>query len=135
MRNAFVAAAMAVGLGCAPAMAAPQAPIGAWKGVGLQVTAAGKQEDWTIALTLTAEGAGKIDYPSLVCGGTLAPAPQLGPLTYRETITYGARCASGGTIRLRQAPGGKLIWGWTAEGTKFSDINASAVLFPSGPVS
>lgn len=134
MRPIIVAAILAAVLGRTVADAAPPILVGVWTGIGMQVTAAGKQEEWTIRLTLNRDGSGSIEYPSLACGGALTPLAQLGPLAYRETITHG-NCVSGGTIRMRSAAAGKLIWGWTAEGTRFSDLNGSAMLFPAGQTS
>ncbi|MES1202981.1 MAG: hypothetical protein ABUS57_16205 [Pseudomonadota bacterium] len=106
---------------------AQTAPVGVWRGIGLQVDAGGKQSEWTIDLQIKADGSATIEYPSLKCGGTLARLPSGG---YRETITYG-NCVTGGTIGFVPM-GGKLIWYWTTDEPGARDINATAVLFAAG---
>ena len=95
--------------------------------MGLQVDSLGIQEDWTLNVKIDASGKGVIEYPSLSCGGTLAPL-KARAYTFRETITHG-NCVSGGTILLTPLGGKKLSWVWTGEQTDFPEINASAILF------
>jgi hypothetical protein len=104
---------------------------GVWSGAGLQVTPAGTQSQWTVSVHLDGKG-GQIDYPSLGCGGTLTA---LKSGVYRETITYGRNCLTGGTVTIIPM-GDKAAWFWTGEATADPDVNASAILFAGGePVS
>jgi hypothetical protein len=106
---------------------AQTAPIGTWRGIGLQIESGGRQSTWSIDLAIKPGGAATIEYPSLKCGGALALLPDG---RYRETITHG-NCISGGTVGLVEASG-KLIYYWTGERTAAPDMNASAVLFAAG---
>lgn len=103
------------------------APVGAWRGVGLQVEAGGRQSTWSLALTITANGSATIEYPSLKCGGVLTPLPDG---RYRETITHGD-CISGGVVGFVPVSG-KLVYYWTSDQPGSRDINASAVLLAAG---
>ncbi len=107
--------------------AGAQAPVGMWRGVGLQVEGGGAQSTWSIDLNIKANGAATIEYPSLKCGGVLALLPDG---RYRETITHGD-CVSGGTIGFVPVSG-KLIYYWTSDEPALRNINASAVLFAAG---
>lgn len=134
MRSMLCVAAFVAMIGCAHAADLKQGPEGNWRGVGLQVDQYGVQEQWTLNVKIDANGKGVIEYPSLSCGGTLAPLKAARPYTFRETITHGD-CVTGGTIVLTPL-GGKLSWVWTGEQTDFPEINASAILFPdSAPTS
>ncbi|HWA22903.1 MAG TPA: hypothetical protein VG735_10955 [Caulobacterales bacterium] len=124
----LIAMAFGVLMAAFATMASAQAaPVGVWRGIGLQVDSGGKESEWTIDLRIKADGSATIEYPSLKCGGALARLPSGG---YRETITHG-NCVTGGTIGLVPMSG-KLIWYWTAEDTPYRDINATAVLFAAG---
>ena len=126
-QTALAAAIFGVFTACAVApVAAQEAQV--WRGIGLQVTPGGKDGDWPVEVTLDGKG-GRIEYPSLACGGTLTA---LGAGLYRETITHGANCVSGGTIHLYPAAKA-TAWFWTGEGTIAPDISASAILYPASP--
>ena len=86
---------------------------GTWSGTGHQTPAGESGSDYPITMTIS-NGGGSIDYPSLGCGGSLAPIS--GGATsaqYRETITYGG-CISGGTVSVNLFKG-RLSWTWTGE--------------------
>jgi hypothetical protein len=122
----LMALAFGVLLAAFAGSASAQAPFGVWRGVGLQVES-GAQSIWSIDLTIKADGAATIEYPSLKCGGALARLPDG---RYRETITHGD-CVSGGTIGFVPVDG-KLIYYWTSDEPGLREINASAVLFAAG---
>ena len=109
-----------------PVLAADDALIGVWRGVGRQVPA-GVQAEWTIVMTITAAG-GKIDYPSLGCGGTLTQLSRnAASAEFHETITYGRNaCIDGGTITVRLF-NGNLSWTWIGQ-SGGKQYNAIAVL-------
>ena len=107
-----------------PVLAADDALIGVWRGVGRQVPA-GVQAEWTIVMTITAAG-GKIDYPSLGCGGTLTQLSRnAASAEFHETITYGRNaCIDGGTITVKLTDDG-LTWAW-AGSDRSTQYHASA---------
>jgi hypothetical protein len=124
----LIAMAFGVLMAAFATMASAQAaPVGVWRGIGLQVDSGGKQSEWTIDLRIKADGSATVEYPSLKCGGTLAALPGG---KYRETITHGD-CVTGGTVGFVPM-GGKLIWYWTTDQPDFRDVNATAVLFAAG---
>jgi hypothetical protein len=106
-----------------------------WSGLGLQVEDGGAAETWPVELTLYANGGGRIEYPTLQCGGDLIRERVRGPIVfYREDITHGENCVDNGTVGVTHQAG-KLIWFWTGERTEFPSINASAVLSSVVPTS
>ena len=109
--------------GCMPAVlggggALPIAFLGSWEGRGSQSDAPG---EWTIAVEIMGGGmdgaAGRIEYPSLECGGTLTlrvAAP--GALELDERITHGD-CVDGGIVTLTEQQDGRLRYDWRQEGS------------------
>lgn len=118
--------ALAAALAGMPALA-QQPASGSWSGVGLEVSG-GQTQTYTVRVQLDA-GGGKIDYPTLPCGGTLTPLQaQGGVQEFREKLTYGLdKCVDGGTVGI-VVKGDTLIWYWTGEGTNQPDSVVSAVL-------
>jgi hypothetical protein len=98
---------------------------GDWRGVGLQVGPEGAQSSWTISMRVPADGAARIDYPSLGCKATLHEVRRLAAeIEFREEITQGD-CIDGGRLVIRPMDG-RLWWYWhDAEGR----ADASAVLY------
>jgi hypothetical protein len=134
MRSLLYVAALAAAMGCAHAADLTQGPEGRWRGVGLQVDEYGVQDQWTVTVTIDDTGKGRIEYPSLSCGGTLSPL-KARAYTFRETITHGG-CVSGGTIWMAPLSGKTMSWVWTGEQTDYPEISASAILFSAaGPTS
>lgn len=112
-----------------------QQPItGSWDGVALEMLAGGETQLYAIQLRFDADGGGKIDYPTLACGGALAPLRKLGDVQeFRETLSYGRdNCVDNGTVSV-WLKSGKLIWIWTGEDSGQPDSVASAVLRPATP--
>jgi hypothetical protein len=99
---------------------------GTWRGNGHQSPAGAQGADWAIAMTIT-DGGGSIQYPSLNCGGSLTQLSRdATSAQYRETITYGTGCVTGGEITVRYFRG-KLAWTWMGSDSNRA-INAIAVL-------
>ena len=100
-------------------------PAGSWEGEVVQLgpgTYSGKYP-----AKIAFEGnAGKIDYPSLSCGGQLQFIEARGfSFAYREVLTYGKdRCIQGGLVTVFRVEGG-LQFLWTL------DSVATAILKPS----
>ena len=100
---------------------------GTWRGMGHQTPAGSSGADWSIAMTIGANG-GSIDYPSLGCGGSLSQLSRTDTSAqFRESISYGReKCIDGGTITVRYE-NGQLAWTWIgSQGGK--NYNAIAVL-------
>lgn len=103
-----------------PAGAGPFAKVaGAWEGTGLQDHGG----TWKIVMVLQHSAAagqviGKIDYPSLSCGGKLLhKASPPGQYRFEEVLTYGkGNCIDGGTIQVWPVGDRKLRWYWHLEG-------------------
>lgn len=115
----------------APAVAQPSQslPQGDWHGTGLQVGPDGVQSTWTIDLSLTGKQS-EISYPSLACKGVLHRVTSSpGRVTFREEITEGD-CINAGRISVT-FENGRVFWFWTKPGL---NADASAVLYPSGPI-
>ena len=121
-------------LAAAPAIAQPGhglLPPGDWHGVGLQVGRDGVQASWDIVLSIKADHSGAIAYPSLGCKGLLHRIPKTSDqIAFTEEITEGD-CFNGGRITAT-LENGRLFWFWTKPGV---DADASAVLYPSQPIS
>ncbi|HOY78245.1 MAG TPA: hypothetical protein PLN33_10595 [Hyphomonadaceae bacterium] len=114
-----------------PAIAQPgqKAITGEWQGTGLQVDRGGVQSTWTIELSIR-NGQSAISYPSLDCKGVLHRVTTTPTrIAFREEITDG-NCIDGGQISAT-FENGRLFWFWTKPGL---DVDASAVLYPSGPI-
>ena len=101
---------------------------GSWCGIGEQTNPDGTRHQWTARMRL-AGPEGRMDYPSLDCGGTLAFERAEGDVHfYRERITYGRdRCIDDGLVAV-EAVGTSVRWEWVGSGYK-----ASAVLTPACP--
>lgn len=77
---------LALALAAANAALAQPAFVGVWSGNGRQTPG---NSTWSVVMLLNGDR-GRIDYPSLRCGGSLALTSRQGnEATYRETITYG----------------------------------------------
>jgi hypothetical protein len=101
--------------------------VGVWRGMGHQSPAGTSGADWSIVMTIAANGA-SIQYPSLSCGGTLTQLSRdATSAQFRESITYGReKCIDGGSITVRLV-NGKLAWTWFGQ-AKGKQYNAIAVL-------
>jgi hypothetical protein len=98
--------------------------------VGEQINPDGSRSYWTASMRL--EGPeGRMDYPSLACGGALTFERTEGAIHfYRERIDYGhARCIDGGLVAVEMI-GSSARWEWTGSG-----VTAASVLTPSCPAS
>lgn len=88
---------------------------GNWRGSGHQTPAGARGSDYPVSITISGAG-GKIDYPSLQCGGSLVRIS--GDATageYRERLTYGGnKCVDGGNVILRLFRG-KLSYTWSGQ--------------------
>jgi hypothetical protein len=90
------------------------------------------QSSWTISMALQPakkpRSAGIIAYPSLACGGELTlVAASASETRLREHITYGS-CVDGGTLVVRAAAGGRLLWRWyLPDGTLDAETTLTAV--------
>jgi hypothetical protein len=100
---------------------------GTWRGTGHQSPAGSSGADWTIAMTINANG-GSIEYPSLSCGGTLTQLSRTDTSAeYREHITHGqGRCVDGGTILVKYQ-NSQLAWSWSGSQSG-KQYNAIALL-------
>lgn len=116
----------------APASAQPgqQASMsGDWYGTGLQVGPGGVQSTWTIELSIR-KGSAEINYASLNCKGVLHRLQSTPTrIIFREEITEGD-CIDAGRVSAT-LENGRVFWFWTKPDL---DADASAVLYPSGPV-
>src|SRR4051794_40725864 len=78
--------------------------IGRWKGTGTEIQTTGKARPYPVTMDIAAldptGSAGRIDYPSFPCGGTVRYAGKHGGAqVFQERITYGVRkCSRGGRI-------------------------------------
>jgi len=84
---------------------------GHWSGVVAQSGPGQKPQQFVATLTLDGD-AGTMDYPTLECGGDVALVSRSAAgLVYRETISRGRGCLSGGTITVQ--PGKtSIVWRW-----------------------
>ena len=107
---AVITAALALAF-AAPAAAAPQTLTGHWSGVVDQAGPGVKSLQFVATLTL--DGAtGAMDYPTLECGGDVAFVSRSSAgFVYRETISRGQGCLSGGTITV-QPSANSVMWRW-----------------------
>jgi hypothetical protein len=103
--------------------ATAQTLFGRWCGEADQIGPGSFRSQWAANLVL--EGpTGRMDYPSLGCGGTLAFERVEGSIAlYRERIDYGhGRCIDSGLIGI-EALGATIRWQWNGSGA-----TANAVL-------
>jgi hypothetical protein len=116
----------------APAVAQPgqkASMAGDWYGTGLQVGPGGVQSTWTIELSIKKDSA-EINYPSLNCKGVLHRIQSTSTrIVFREEIIKGD-CVDDGHISAT-LENGRVFWFWTKPDL---DADASAVLYPSGPI-
>jgi hypothetical protein len=106
-----------------------QAYAGTWTGTATQP--GGEITTWSVAMELGASG-GRIRFPSLGCGGSLAPAGggESSPV-FRELLEYGQdRCLGGLSVRLSAIGPTSLRWEEIDGG---GAVLASATLTRSGP--
>ena len=94
--------------------------IGKWRGTGTEIQRTGTARSYRVVLDIAAldphGAAGRVDYPSFPCGGTLryVGRTQAGQV-FRELIHSGkAKCARGGTITVKPR-GRALDWTWEGE--------------------
>ena len=114
MSKTHCALLLAFALG-APTAAAAQTLTGEWSGVVSQSGPGEKTQQYVATLTL-AGAAGAMDYPTLECGGDLAFVSRSGAgLVYRETISRGQGCLSGGTITVQPFEK-SVLWRWDGGG-------------------
>jgi hypothetical protein len=108
----FAGLLLAVGAGGALA----QTLEGEWCGTALQSGPGDHRSEWTANMVL--DGAtGRMDYPSLGCGGALSFERREGEVHYyRERIDIGqALCLDGGLIGV-ELRGGTAYWIWSGSG-------------------
>jgi hypothetical protein len=98
---------------------------GEWCGAGDQDGPGDFRSQWSASLMLQGP-TGRMDYPSLRCGGTLAFEGVRGDVhLYRERLDHGhARCLDGGLVAVKII-GASVHWEWTGAGGV-----ASAMLVP-----
>ena len=97
------------------AFAAPagaQTLTGHWSGVVNQSGPGDHTQQYVASLTL--EGpVGAMDYPTLECGGDVAFVSRgREGYVYRETISRGQGCLSGGTITVQPGGPASVYWRW-----------------------
>jgi hypothetical protein len=95
----------------AAAQAAPtESIVGTWSGIVDQPGF----DKYPVTMSMTSPGAGKTEYSTLKCGGTLLREGGTSSLTYTETITHGADfCISEGKITLGMVAANELQWEWS----------------------
>lgn len=120
VRRLRLVAALMVGVLANPGAAEtpdPRARLeGLWEGRGVQAGTDG----WTIRIALPQAGGGKIDYPSLDCGGTLTLLGSRGDtVAFREEIDYGRdRCTPQGEVRLTPQSDDELLFEYRRQGER-----------------
>jgi hypothetical protein len=96
----------------APAAAAPQALSGQWSGVVNQSGPGAHSQQFVASLTLNG-AVGAMDYPTLECGGDVAFVSRgRDGYVYRETISRGRGCLSGGVITVQPGGPASVYWRW-----------------------
>jgi hypothetical protein len=106
--------------------------IGKWKGTGTEIQTTGKARTYPVTMDIAALDptgtAGRIDYPSFPCGGTVRYAGKHGDAqVFVERITYGVRkCSRGGRIFVTPQGAG-LDWRWEGE----AGLVVTATLVPA----
>jgi hypothetical protein len=94
--------------------------IGSWKGTGTERSADGRTRTYPVSMAIATldrhASAGRIDYSSFPCGGTVRYVGRQGAsYEFRELIHYGkAKCSRNGTITVEVA-GDTLHWTWVGE--------------------
>jgi hypothetical protein len=93
------------------APAAAQTLAGHWSGVVTQSGPGDKGQQFVASLTLNG-AVGAMDYPTLECGGDVAFVSRgRDGYVYRETISRGQGCLSGGTITVQPSVN-SVVWRW-----------------------
>lgn len=87
-------------------------PRGVWGGVVKQTNYGEYEVHMTINRMEVGKTAGKIDYPTLKCGGTLTFTEQRDDrYVFIESIEKGrGRCTDGGTIEIRKTEATTIFW-------------------------
>ena len=122
MRRFFATIACLVASTLAVSPAGSQTLSGRWCGKAEQVGPGDYRSQWSATLVL--EGAtGRMDYPSLNCGGTLAFERAEGTVHfYRERLDYGHDlCLDGGLIEIEPV-GTSVRWEWSGSGATASTV-------------
>jgi hypothetical protein len=97
----------------------PQSLTGAWSGVVEQGGPGQKPQQFVASLTLDGD-VGAMDYPTLECGGDVAFVSRSSAgYVYRETISRGRGCLSGGTITVQPSKR-SVLWRWDGGGVTVS---------------
>ncbi len=107
---------------------------GQWCGEAEQTGPGDYRSRWSATLVLE-ESMGRMDYPSLGCGGTLTFERAEGRVDfYRERITYGReRCIDGGLVGV-QSLQASVHWEWNGSGaTATAALTARCQLQSSHP--
>jgi hypothetical protein len=103
----------------APAGAEPQTLTGQWSGVVSQSGPGAHSQQFVASLTLNG-AVGAMDYPTLECGGDVAFVSRgRDGYVYRETISRGRGCLSGGVITV-QPSAKSVVWRWDGGGVTVS---------------
>ena len=116
-----------------PSVAAtPQTLTGHWSGVVTQSGPSQGTQQFVATLTLNGD-TGAMDYPTLDCGGDVAFVSRgSGGYVYRETISRGHGCLSGGTITVQPAPA-SIYWRWDGGGVTVSGRLYKVATTPPAP--
>lgn len=119
MPKALSAPMLALALAGLADTAAAQSLTGHWSGVVDQSGPGVKPLQYVASLTLNGE-TGTMDYPTLDCGGEVAFVSRSGAAyVYRETISRGQGCLSGGAITV-QPSANSVLWRWDGGGVTVS---------------
>lgn len=115
MMRALSTLTLATGLALTSAAGAAAAPdqglTGHWSGVVSQSGPGQKPQQFVATLTLNG-ATGAMEYPTLECGGDVALVSRSSAgLVYRESISRGQGCLSGGTITVQPGPA-SVLWRW-----------------------
>jgi len=89
-------------------------PVGTWQGTVEQPNSGSYPVVMSLDKLSEGSKAGKIDYPTLKCGGVLTLI-EIKDRKYilKEKMEYGkGRCVDGGSISIMKTDEGKLVWRW-----------------------
>jgi hypothetical protein len=95
--------------------------LGSWKGTGMERSAEGKTRSYPVAMDIATldrhASAGRVDYSSFPCGGSLRYVGRDGDgYEFRELIHYGKeKCSRNGSITVALAGHDALHWTWVGE--------------------
>jgi hypothetical protein len=116
---AAVSLAAVLALATAAVGAPAQRLTGHWSGVVGQSGPGVKPLQYVASLTLNGD-TGTMDYPTLECGGDVAFVSRgAAGYVYRETISHGQGCLSGGTITVQPSVN-SVVWRWDGGGVTAS---------------